>query len=119
MLSGKEYSASNGMGVELRWGTTGQGRVGFLFGRGFTSGFGEFFQPYVKLYGASQWTTDGQVVVNGDRFNPTLKGDRIEGGCGLMWMPGRRTQLYIDYELASADYYDKPCGFNFGLRHMW
>ncbi|WP_342750782.1 autotransporter outer membrane beta-barrel domain-containing protein [Termitidicoccus mucosus] len=119
MLSGKEYSASNGMEVELRWGTTGQGRVGFLFGRGFTSGFGEFFQPYVKLYGASQWTTDGQVIVGGDRFNPTLKGDRIEGGCGLMWMPGRRTQLYIDYELASADYYDKPWGFNFGFRHMW
>ena len=37
VLSGKEYSVSNGMEVELRWGTTGQGRVGFLFGRGFTS----------------------------------------------------------------------------------
>jgi outer membrane autotransporter protein len=119
ILGGNEYVTTSGIDVELRWGTTTQTRAGLMIGRTFKTGFGELFQVYLKAHVASQWTTDMQLIADGERFTPTIKGDRVEGGGGLAWLPGSRIQIYVDFETAKASYYNKPWGINFGLRRGW
>jgi outer membrane autotransporter protein len=123
VLMDKRYATSSGIEVELRSGTTTQGRIGFLFGRAIETAGGGIFHLYVKGYGAAQWTTGGQIYAvtpHGQtrRFTPTIKGDRIEGGAGLAWRTGRM-HYYFDFETADAHYYIKPWGVNFGIRRSW
>jgi outer membrane autotransporter protein len=118
------YVTSSGMQVELRSGTTTQGRVGFMFGRIFQTGANGLLHVYIKGHAVAQWTTNGQIYVvtpHGEhkRYTPTIKGDRLEVGAGIAWRASRRMQYFFDFETADADYYIKPWGVNFGIRCSW
>jgi outer membrane autotransporter protein len=108
ILGGNEYVTTSGIDVALRWSTTTQIRAGLTIGRTIKTGFGELLQIYLKSHAASQWTTDMQLIAGGECFAPTIKGDRIEYGGGIAWLPGARIQIYVDFETAKASYYNKP-----------
>ncbi|MDR1010294.1 MAG: autotransporter outer membrane beta-barrel domain-containing protein [Opitutaceae bacterium] len=124
IIAPQDYVTSSGIQVDLRYNTTAHTRIGFTFGRVIETGANGILNVYVKGYGASQWTIDGQIHVvtpNGEtkRYTPVIKGDRLEVGGGIAWRATGRTQYYFDFETATADYYKKPWGVNFGIRHSW
>jgi outer membrane autotransporter protein len=118
-LVGRHYVTSDGMEVEVCFGTTAQLRGGIRLGRGFVTRSGQYVQLYAKGNLVSQWTTDGQVIADGHRFAPAIKGDSANAGAGFAWVPVKSTQLFLDYELGNASYYKKPWNVTGGVRYSW
>jgi outer membrane autotransporter protein len=113
------YQTGDSMHVKISRGSVTQGLLGVQLGRSFATKSGQFFQPYVNAFGAVQETAGGRLSADNEEFTPWIKGSRFGGGGGINWMPGKATLLYIDYEYSKSDYYDKPWGVNFGMRHSW
>ena len=119
ILSGGDYTTSNDIDVELRWGATTQARAGLRIGRVHRADSGGILQAYLKACHGSQWTIAGQIITNGDRFSPTIKGDHFDCGGGIAWLAGNRFQIHLDFETGRTSYYNKPWGVNLGLRYGW
>ena len=124
-ISGATYTTSSSMAVQLLPASVTRAHAGLRVGRPIETGKYGTLSVYLKAYYGYQWTADGQVNIapaagqSYRTFAPAIKGTALEGGAGLAWILGARTQIYFDYDTTQADYYIKPYGLNLGIRHLW
>ena len=61
----------------------------------------------------------GDVRIGSETWRPNLDGTRAEAGATLLWRPGARFQLHLDYEAAHGNNYKKPWDISLGFRLMF
>ncbi|MDF9827568.1 outer membrane autotransporter protein [Ereboglobus sp. PH5-10] len=93
-----------------------QYRVGIRTGRQFRD---TKWHPYGKLAAAKVSSSGGLVEILDREFTPDCEGWRFEVGLGAMYRLTDISQVYLEYEYATADNYDRPWAFNLGYRVLW
>ncbi|OAM90603.1 autotransporter outer membrane beta-barrel domain-containing protein [Termitidicoccus mucosus] len=75
--------------------------------------------PYAKIAWAKTDTSGGVIHAHTRAFDPGMNGWRFETGAGVSIRLSDRSALYLDYEYATADAYQRPWSFNLGYRTLW
>jgi len=119
-ITAARYTTDTNMSVDMASTTSRQVRAGALIARKYAINGGQILQPYAKLYGAYQWTSNGAVIVDDlDCGAPQIKGARLDAGVGVSWKATQALQVYFDYECAWANDYQKPYGLTLGASYAW
>lgn len=77
------------------------------------------FLPYARIAIAYATSSGGRIDAADYSFTPDTDGWRAEGGLGAAYTIDPKSQLYLDYEYAKADLYERPWAINFGYRRNW
>jgi outer membrane autotransporter protein len=112
------YTTDNGIEVAIDAANATQWRAQTRIGYDNTGGR---FQPYGRIAYA-RCDADPLTITANDNVLPHDTGfddTRLEFGLGASYLFSRRDQLYMEYEYARADNYQRPWAFNFGFRHLW
>ncbi|WP_277511005.1 autotransporter outer membrane beta-barrel domain-containing protein [Ereboglobus sp. PH5-5] len=112
------YETDNGIQVRIAENDAVQYRAQARIGRENINGR---FQPYGRIAyarcrsGSLDVTADGLVLASDLDFDDT----RYELGIGASFLFNQRSQLYMEYEYATASHYDRPWAVNIGFRRFW
>ncbi|WP_161554725.1 autotransporter-associated beta strand repeat-containing protein [Ereboglobus luteus] len=77
------------------------------------------WHPYGKLAGVAVDSDRGAIKAHGKTFRTDYDGRRVEFGLGTSYRIDTASQLYIDYEYAKAQAYERPWSINLGYRRLW
>ncbi|OAM90465.1 autotransporter outer membrane beta-barrel domain-containing protein [Termitidicoccus mucosus] len=93
-----------------------QSRAGLRIGRqlGATR-----WHPYGKAAVAGSFSNGGEVTAEGKTLASDYDGCRVEAGFGASFIINARHALYLDFEYAKADDYERPWSINIGYRACW
>ncbi|MDF9827863.1 outer membrane autotransporter protein, partial [Ereboglobus sp. PH5-10] len=75
--------------------------------------------PYGKFAAVSVESSDGEITAHGRTFEANYDGKRVEFGLGTSYRIDAISQVYIDYEYAKAQFYERPWSLNLGYRRLW
>ncbi|PTT03263.1 hypothetical protein DBR24_05205 [Pseudomonas sp. HMWF006] len=118
-IQGASYSSSNSLEVKADNIDSLQSRVGSLFGRSLQFENGMDVQPYVKASYITEHAGKSKVVVDGDRLDADLQGNRMELGFGGTLKVSENSKISLDAEYAKGNSIEQPWGVNLGYRYTW
>jgi len=118
---GADYTAKGDSPFKVNAGAADvfQLRYGSLFGRTYEGDAGDFWQPYMKVFGQHQFSHGGRVRIEDHQWRPNLDGVSFIIGAGVIWQINESNQLHLDYEAGFARKYTKPWGVNAGFSHKF
>lgn len=113
-----DYETGNGIQVHVAENDSVQYRAQVRFGRENINGR---FQPYGRLAYARSRSGSLDVTADGLALSSDLDLDdtRYELGIGASFLFNQKSQLYMEYEYATASHYDRPWAINIGFRRFW
>jgi outer membrane autotransporter protein len=115
-LRGTDYMTDDGLHLYIEKTRATQWRAALRAGK---TGWGKWL-PYARVATARTGSDGGAVNINDEfRHTPDYDGWRVEAGVGASYQLSRNSQVYIDYEYASAERYDRPWSFTLGCRRVW
>ncbi|AWI10240.1 autotransporter outer membrane beta-barrel domain-containing protein [Ereboglobus luteus] len=115
-LKGKDYTTDNGMDVSIDTATAQQYRAQLRFGY---RDKGAKFLPYAKIAAVYNTSTGGEITADERELQADFDGMRYEAGVGGSYIIDKKNQVYLEYEYAKADSYERKWSFNAGYRHAW
>lgn len=76
-----------------------------------------WFELAGRVAAIRERSSGGEVSIGtANRWRPNLDGERYEAGVGFYWKPFTTGQIYLDYEYAAGDNFEKPWGISLGFR---
>ncbi|MDR0902306.1 MAG: autotransporter outer membrane beta-barrel domain-containing protein, partial [Opitutaceae bacterium] len=115
-IRGTDYMTDDNLHLYMGKTRATQWRAALRAGK---TGWGKWL-PYARLAGARASSNGGEVNINDEfQHTPDYDGWRVEAGVGASYQLSRGSQVYIDYEYATAERYDRPWSFSFGCRRVW
>ncbi|MFJ0714082.1 autotransporter outer membrane beta-barrel domain-containing protein [Bordetella bronchiseptica] len=116
---GADYTASNGVRVDVASTKSLLGRAGLQVGRKLDLGNGKLVQPYAKLSWLQEFDGVGKVRTNDIGHDVKLRGGRAELDLGVAAALGRHSSLFASYEYSKGSRLTIPWSFHVGYRYAW
>lgn len=116
---GADYTASNGIRVDVATGESLTGRAGLVFGKRWDTSEESYLQPYIKAGVTHEFLGEQKSTINGEHFYGDLGGTRIYYGAGLDWQYNQQFRFYGEFEREDGDEVSKPWSFSVGLRYSF
>lgn len=121
-LKGEDYTAASGIagnpGIDVRidTATAQQYRAQLRFG--YREKRAKFL-PYAKIAAVYNTSGGGEIMADERALQADFDGMRYEAGVGGSCIINKKSQVYVEYEYAKADTYERKWSINVGCRRAW